>query len=159
MDAQCPTLLLRLLMVFSPFESDAPVASTLVLSGESCHDELRDATEVPTLRFHHHDGWLHAERILRARAARRGHLFRQLKMRDAQLAGQLTSHGKACEVARGAPVASLLVPMAMREQGLSSKLLAVEKQLEDHEVAALEWERPGRGVAGRGKTSSGSQTM
>ena len=31
--------------------------------------------------------------------------------------------------------------VAMREQGLSSKLLAFEKQLEDHEVAVLELER------------------
>ena len=44
-------------------------------------------------------------------------------------------------MARGSPVASLLVPVAMREQGLSSKLLAFEKQLEDHEVAVLELER------------------
>ena len=64
-----------------------------------------------------------------------------MKRRDTQLAAQLTSLGKACEVARGSPVASLLVPVAMREQGLSSKLLAFEKQLEDHEVAALELER------------------
>ena len=61
--------------------------------------------------------------------------------RDTQLAAQLASLGKACEVARGSPVASLLVPVAMREQGLSSKLLASEKQLEDHEVAVLELER------------------
>ena len=58
-----------------------------------------------------------------------------------QLAAQLTSLGKACQVARGSPVASLLVPVAMREQGLSSKLLAFEKQLEDHEVAVLQLER------------------
>ena len=64
-----------------------------------------------------------------------------MKRRDTQLAAQLTSLGKAWEVARGSPVASLLVPVAMREQGLSSKLLAFEKQLEDHEVAALELER------------------
>ena len=44
-------------------------------------------------------------------------------------------------MARGSPVASLLVPVAKREQGLSSKLLAFEKQLEDHEVAVLELER------------------
>ena len=48
----------------------------------------------------------------------------------------LTSLEKACDVARGSPVASLLVPVAMREQ-----LLAFEKQLEDHEVAVLELER------------------
>ena len=120
----------------------APAAdSTLVLSGESGHDELRGATEVPTVRFRLHDEWLHAERVLRARAARRGYLFRQLKKRDAQLAGELLSHGKACEVARGSPVASLLVPVAMREQVLSSKMLASEMQLEDHEVAVLELER------------------
>ena len=53
----------------------------------------------------------------------------------------MTSLGKAFEVARGSPVASLLVPVAMREQGLSSKLLAFVKQLEDHEVAVLELER------------------
>ena len=76
--------------------------------------------------------WLRAERVLRARAARQGYL---------QLAAQLTSLGKACEVARGSSVASLLVPVAMREQGLSSKLLAFEKRLEDHEVAVLELER------------------
>ena len=64
-----------------------------------------------------------------------------MKRRDKQLAAHLTSLGKACEVARGSPVASLLVPMAMQEQGLSSKLLAFEKQLEDHEVAVLELER------------------
>ena len=89
----------------------------------------------------HHDEWLRAERVLRARAARQGYLFRQMKRRDTQLAAQLTGLGKACEVARGSPVASLLVPVAMREQGLSSKLLAFEKQLEDHEVAVLELER------------------
>ena len=44
-------------------------------------------------------------------------------------------------MARGSPFASLLVPVAMLEQGLSSKLLAFEKQLEDHEVAVLELER------------------
>ena len=64
-----------------------------------------------------------------------------MKGRDTQLAAQLTSLGKACEVARGSPVALLLVPVAMREQGLFSKLLANEKQLEDHEVAVLELER------------------
>ena len=90
---------------------------------------------------HHHDVLFRAERVLRARAARQGYLFRQMKRRDTQLAAQLTSLGKACEVARGSPVASLLVPVAMREQGLSSKLLAFEKQLEDHEVAVLELER------------------
>ena len=90
---------------------------------------------------HHHDEWFRAERVLRARAARQGYLFRQMKRRDTQLAAQLTSLGKACDVARGSPVASLLVPVAMREQGLSSKLLAFEKQLEDHEVAVLELER------------------
>ena len=90
---------------------------------------------------HHHDELFRAERVLRARAARQGYLFRQMKRRDTQLAAQLTSLGKACEVARGSPVASLLVPVAMREQGLSSKLLAFEKQLENHEVAVLELER------------------
>ena len=44
-------------------------------------------------------------------------------------------------MARGCLVASLLVLVAMREQMLSSKLQAVEKQLEDHEVAVLELER------------------
>ena len=73
------------------------------------------------------------------RAARQGYLFRQMMRRDTQLAAQLTSLGKACEVARASFVASLLV--AMREQELSSKLLAFEKQLEDHEVAVLELER------------------
>ena len=51
------------------------------------------------------------------------------------------SRGKACEVARGSPVGSLLVLVTMREQGSSAKLLAFEKQLEDHEVAVLELER------------------
>ena len=46
-----------------------------------------------------------------------------------QLAAQLLSYGKACEAARGA------------EQGLSCKLLAVEKKLENYEVAVLELER------------------
>ena len=86
---------------------------------------------------HHHDELFRAERVLRARAARQGYLFRQMKRRDTQRAAQLTSLGKAC----GSPVASLLVLVAMREQGLSSKLLAFEKQLEDHEVAVLELER------------------
>ena len=40
-----------------------------------------------------------------------------------------------------APVASLLVPVTMREQGLSSKMLAIEKEVEDHEVAVLKLER------------------
>ena len=84
---------------------------------------------------HHHDELFRAERVLRARAARQGYLFRQMKRRDTQLAAQLTSLGKACEVVRGSPVASLLVLVAMREQGLSSKLLAFEK------VAVLELER------------------
>ena len=44
-------------------------------------------------------------------------------------------------MARGSPLAPLLVPVAIREQVLSSKLLASEKQLEDHEVAVLELER------------------
>ena len=64
-----------------------------------------------------------------------------MKRRGTQLAAQLTSLGKACEVARGSLVASLLVLVAMREQGLSSKLLAFEKQLEGHEVAVVELER------------------
>ena len=98
------------------------------------------------MRFRLHDEWLHAERFLRARAAGRGFFYKQLKKRDALLAAQLLSHGKACEVARGSPVASLLVPVAMREQELSSKLLAFEKQLEDHEVAVLESKKAGRGV-------------
>ena len=122
--------------------------STPVLSGESCQHELRGATEVPTVRFTLGDEWLHAERVLRARVARRGYFFRQLKKRDAQLGAQPLSHGKACEVARGAPVASLLVPVAMLEQGLSSKLLAFEKQVavlelgeKLNETEALEWER------------------
>ena len=97
--------------------------------------------EVPTVSSRHLDEWLRAERVLRARSARQGYLFRQMKRRDTQLAAQLTSLGKACEVARESPVASLLVPVAMREQGLSSKLLAFEKQLGDHEVAVLELER------------------
>ena len=93
------------------------------------------------MRFRLYDEWLHAERVLQARAARRGYFFKQLKTSGAQLATQLLSHGKACEVARGSPVPSLLVPVAMREQGVSSKLLAFEEQLEDHEVSVLELER------------------
>ena len=64
-----------------------------------------------------------------------------MKRRDTQLAAQLTSLGKACDVARGAPAVSLLVSVASREQGLSAKLLAFDKQLEDHEVAVLELEK------------------
>ena len=69
-----------------------------------------------------------------------------MKRRDTQLAAQLTSLGKAFEKARGSPVASLLVSVATREQGLSSKLLAFEenfKQLSDlaNEAEALELER------------------
>ena len=63
----------------APVENVAPapvVTSTPALSGESCFDELRGATEVPTVRFRLHDEWLHAERVLRARAARRGYFFR-----------------------------------------------------------------------------------
>ena len=43
------------------------VASTPFLSGESCQDELRGATEVPTMSDRLHDERLHAERVLRAR--------------------------------------------------------------------------------------------
>ena len=118
----------------TPAVSSPP--ATRVQSRQSAH---RVSTEVPTVSSRRHGQWRHTERILRA--ARRGYFFRQLKKRDTQLAAQLTSLGKACEVARGSPVASLLVPVAMREQGLSSKLLAFEKQLEDHEVAVLELER------------------
>ena len=112
--------------------------ATSVQSRQSAH---RVSTEVPTVSSRHHDEWPRAERVLQARAARQGYLFRQVKRRDTQLAALLTSPGKACEVARRSPVASLLVPVAMREQGVSSKLLAFEKQLEDHEVAVLELER------------------
>ena len=123
--------------ISTPAVSSPPATS--VQSRQSAH---RVSTEVPTVSSrHHHDELLRAERVLRARAARQGYLFRQMKRRDTQLAAQLTSLGKACEVARASPVASLLVPVAMREQGLSSKLLAFEKQLEDHEVAVLELER------------------
>ena len=61
------------------------------------------STEVPTVSSrHHHDEWLRAECVLRACAARQGYLFRQMKRRGPrQLAAQLTSLGKACEVARG----------------------------------------------------------
>ena len=99
------------------------VTSTPVLSGEPCQDELRGSTEVPTVSIHLHEQWHHAERVLRARAARQGYFFRHLKKRDAQLAVELISHGKECEVARGSLVALLLVPVAMREQWSSSKLL------------------------------------
>ena len=74
------------------------------------------ATEVPTVRFRLQDEWLHAERVLRARAARRWYFFSELKKRDCSATGaQLLSHGTACEVARGSPVASLLVPVAILE--------------------------------------------
>ena len=89
----------------------------------------------------HQDEWLRAERVLRARAARQGCLFRQVKRRDTQLAAQLTSLGKLCDVARGSPAMSLLVSVATRVQGLSVKLLAFNKRLEDHEVAVLELEK------------------
>ena len=89
----------------------------------------------------HQDEWLRAERVLRARAARQGCLFRQVKRRDTQLAAQLTSLGKLCDVARGSPAMSLLVSVATRVQGLSVKLLAFYKRLEDHEVAVLELEK------------------
>ena len=118
--------------------STPAVPATRVQSRQSAH---RVSTEVPTVSSRHHDELLRAERVHRARAARQGYLFGQMKRRDTQLAAQLTSLGKACEVARGSPVTSLLVPVAMREQGLSSKLLAFEKQLEDHAVAVLELER------------------
>ena len=122
--------------------TSTPAVSSLATSVQSRQSAHRVSTEVPTVSSrHHHDELLRAERVLRARAARQGYLFRQMKRRDTQLAAQLTSLGKACEVARGSPVTSLLVPVAMREQGLSSKLLAFEKQLEDHEVAVLELER------------------
>ena len=126
----------------APFPTSTPAVSSppspSVQSRQSAH---RVSTEVPTVSSRHLDELLRAERVLRARAARQGYLFKQMKRRDTQLAAQLTSLGEACEVARGSPVASLLVPVAMREQGLSSKLLAFEKQLEDHEVAVLGWER------------------
>ena len=108
----------------------------------------------PTVIFRLHDEWLHAERVLRARAARRGYFFRQLKKRDAQLAAQLLSHGKACEVARKAPVTSSLVPVAMCEQGLSSQSQALEKQLKDHEVGSVVVGKAGRGVGSAVQNSS-----
>ena len=129
--------------------STLAVSSPLAPSVQSRLSAHRVSTDVPTVSSRHHDEWLRAERVLRARSARQGYLFRQMKRRDTQLAAQLTSLGKACEVARGSPVASLLVPVAMREQGLTSKLLAFEKQLDDHEVAVLELER-----WSLGKTSS-----
>ena len=120
----------------TPAVSSPPSPS--VQSRQSAH---RISMEVPTVSSRHHDEWFRAERVRRARSVRQGYFFRQMKRRDTQLAAQLTSLGKACEVARGSPVASLLVPVAMREQGLSSKLLAFEKQLQDQEVAVLELER------------------
>ena len=135
----------------TPAVSSPP--ATCVQSRQSAH---RVSTEVPTVSSrHHHDELFRAERVLRARAARQGYLFRQMKRRDTQLAAQLSSLGKACEVVRGSPVASLLVPVAMREQGLSSKLLAFEKQLEDHEVAVLELERQGKLQAALGPCERG----
>ena len=117
------------------------ISSSPALSGQSRQSAHRDSTEVPTVSSRHHDELLRAERVLRARAARQGYLFRQMKRRDTQLAAQLTSLGKACDVARGSPAMSLLVSVATREQGLSAKLLAVDKQVEDHEVTVLELER------------------
>ena len=76
------------------------------------------------------------------------------------MAAQLTSCGKACEVARGSLVAAMLVLVAMREQGSSSKLLDFEKHPEDNEVAVMEWERSRLRVIGillwmtRGRRSS-----
>ena len=67
----------------APVESDA---STPVLSGESCHDDLRGATEVPTERFT--SGYM------------LNGLF-ELVQHDAQLTARLLSNWKACEVVRG----------------------------------------------------------
>ena len=66
--------------------------ATSVQSRQSAH---RVSTEVPTVSSRHHDEWLRAERVLRARSARQGYLFRQMKKRDTQLAAQMTSLGKA----------------------------------------------------------------
>ena len=126
----------------APVPTSTPaVSSSPALSGQSRQSAHRGSTVVPTVSSRHHDEWLRAERVLRARAARQGYLFRQMKRRDTQLAAQLTSLGKACDVARGSPAVSLLVSVASREQGLSAKLLAFDKQLEDHEVAVLELEK------------------
>ena len=88
----------------APVPTSTPAVSSLpspsVQSRQSAH---RVSTEVPTVSSRHHDEWLRAERVLRARSARQGYLFRQMKRRDTQLAAQLTSLGKACEVARGSP--------------------------------------------------------
>ena len=117
------------------------MSSPPALSGQPRQSAHRDSTEVPTVNSPHHDEWLRAERVLRARAAREWYLFRQVKRRDTQLAAQLTSLGKLCDVARGSPAMSLLVSVATRVQGLSAKLLAFNKRLEDHEVTVLELEK------------------
>ena len=57
----------------APFENVAPVlavASAQALSDESCHEEHRGATEVPAVSIR-----LHAERVLRGRAARQVYFF------------------------------------------------------------------------------------
>ena len=100
-----------------------------------------EATEVPTVRIRLHDEWLHAERVLRAHAARQGVLL-QTSEEEGRAAGSSAAQSReTCELARGSPVASLLVPVAMRERSLSFKLLAHEKQSKDHEVAVLELEK------------------
>ena len=131
----------------APVPTSTPAVPSSVQSRQSAH---RVSWDVTTVSSRHHDEWLPAERVLRARSARQGYFFRQMKRRDTQLAAKLTSLGKACEVARGSPVASLLVPVAMREQGLSSKLQVAVlelgenfKQLSDlvNETKALECNR------------------
>ena len=117
------------------------VSSPPALSGHSRQSAHRYSAEGPTVGSRHLDEWPRAERVLRARAARQGYLFRQMMTRDTQMAAQLAGLGKACDVARGSLAMSLLVSVATREQGLSVKWLAFDKQLEDHEVAVLELEK------------------
>ena len=59
----------------APVESGTPAlaaASTPVLNCEFCHDELRDATEVPTVRFRLHDEWLFLELMRHVEGASSG---------------------------------------------------------------------------------------
>ena len=98
--------------------STPAVSSPPALSGHS-RQSAHDSAEVPIVGSRHLDELLGAERVLRARAARQGYLFRQMKTRDTQMAAQLTGLGKACDVVRRSPAMPLLVSVATQEQGLS----------------------------------------
>ena len=130
----CPSPVVEYIAPATPISRPAPVveyiaASCVIATCTECSISSKCASS-----FH---GSSHRE-VLRDRAARQGCLFRQMKRGDTQPVAELTSLGKACEVARGSPVASLLVPVAMREQRLSSKLLAFEKLELERQVAVLE---------------------